>query len=238
VQGNSKSFLEKLVGRSYILITGGSGGIGSSVCKLLSKLNIYPIIGFKRNKKHAEFLSKTYDGFPLYIDMGNADSVHEALNNILDNFKEKDDLKGVILCASPPPDIISFVDLKPEHFINQFNVNVVGAQILISGLIKYFFKKKNFGNIIGVLSEALGSDKQQLSSGMSSYIVAKKALETMLLACALENRWLNIKNVYPGFTDTKMLNAFDSRFLELIKLKKPFLQPDNVADVIIKQLLL
>jgi short-subunit dehydrogenase len=113
----------------------------------------------------------------------------------------------------------------------------MGHQILLKALIKNFFLKARIGTIIGVLSKAIGSQKEQVAKSMSSYIIAKSALKSMLSVCAAEFNWLKVRTVAPSFTKTKMLDVFDSRYLELLDGQKKFSTPENVAKLIINEII-
>ena len=138
--------METVNSRSYILVTGGAGGIGSAVCKLLPNIGITPIVGFNTNSTQAHTLAKELNGFAVKIDMNIKNSIEEAIQIIINQLKEADKLAGVVLGASPPPDILSFLDINSDHLLNQFQVNVIGSQILLKGLIKNFYRKKKNGD--------------------------------------------------------------------------------------------
>ena len=86
------------------------------------------------------------------------------------------------------------------------------------------------------MSEAIGSDEYLPPSGMSSYIVAKSGLKSMLSVCATEFKWLKVRTVMPSFTRTKMLDVFDSRYLEILDTQKKISTPEEVAKLIIKEI--
>jgi 3-oxoacyl-[acyl-carrier protein] reductase len=71
---------------------------------------------------------------------------------------------------------------------------------------------------------------------MGAYVIAKAALKSMLSVCAAEYPWLKVRTIYPGFTKTKMLDTFDMRYLELAQAKKPFSSPEDIATLIIKEI--
>ena len=91
--------------------------------------------------------------------------------------------------------------------------------------------------IVGILSKAMGSEKDQTATSMSSYIIAKSALKSMLSVCAAEFNWLKIRTVIPNFTKTKMLDVFDSRYLEILDKQKKISTPENVAKLIINEII-
>ena len=226
--------METLNFKRFFLVTGGSGGIGSSVCRQLSSKGFLPIVGYRSNKEHAEKVAAESEGFAVELNLSIEDSIINAVNLIQKKLSKDDLLSGVILGASPPPDLFPFSRLDSEHFLNQFQVNVNGPQVLLSMLIKSFFKKNKAGQVIGILSNAIGSQDKLPNTGMGAYIVAKSAMQSLLFVCTAEYPWLNISTVSPSFTDTKMLEVFDDRYIELVAKQNTILHPDDVAKNILK----
>jgi len=229
--------MDILNSNSYFLVTGGSGGIGSALCRLLASNNFIPIIGYNSNSVQAKNLAIETGGIALKIDMKSFDSINNAVQAIEDNIKDNGKLVGVILGASPPPDLLPFSKLTSKHLMNQFQVNVTGSHQLISTLIKRFFRENKSGIIVGILSKATGNKDNPPSSGMGAYVIAKKALHTMLEVCRVEYRWLKIRTVSPGFTKTDMLKVFDPRYLEMIESKNVFSTPEEVARLVVNEII-
>jgi len=229
--------METINTKSYILITGGSGGIGASLSKLLTKKKILPIIGYNSNSKNALALANELGTFAVKIDLCSEISIHNAIEYIKNQIQNNDKLIGAVFCASPSPDIFPFLQTEAAQLLKQFQVNVIGHQILIKALIKKFFLKEKMGTIVGVLSKAIGSEKEKMATSMSSYIIGKTALKSMLSVCAVEFNWLKVRTITPSFTKTKMLDVFDSRYLEILDNKKKISTPENVAKLIIKEII-
>ena len=228
--------MASLNSRTFALVTGGSGGIGSALCRALPSVGLIPLVGFNSNAKIAKSLAKECGGFAVKMDMSDDGSIVTAIENISTYIEDDGVLRGVILAASPAPDLIPFRSLNADLLVNQFRVNVVGSQLLLAGLIKTFFKKDRSGIIIGILSEAIGSENQPPTSGMGAYIIAKSAMKVMLRICSVEYPWLKVRTISPGFTKTKMLDVFDPRYLELAQSEKQFSTPEEVAELIINLL--
>jgi NAD(P)-dependent dehydrogenase (short-subunit alcohol dehydrogenase family) len=223
--------------RTFMLVTGGSGGIGSALCRLLPGIGITPIVGFNTNLIQANLIASETGGLPIKIDMGCDESIRGALENLGDLISESDVLLGVVFCASPPPDLLPYINIGPDHLLHQFRINVVGPQTLLSGLIKKFFRKKKLGTVVGILTKAIGSFDSQPAGGMGAYVIAKSALYAMLSVCTVEYNWLKVRTVSPGFTKTQMLNVFDSRYLEIIELQNQISTPEKVAQLIIDEII-
>ena len=218
-------------------MVGGSGGIGSEVCRLLPSAGFTPIIGFNKGHKNAAELATECGGIAVKIDLSNNQSIIRSAEEIALFVQEKGSLEGVVLAASPPPDLFPFASSPSEALINQLQINVIGCHLLLAALIKKCFRKKKFGVVIGILTKALGTDLLLPEVGMSSYIIAKGAMKTMLSACAAEYPWLKVCTISPGFTKTQMLKVFDSRYLEMAEAQTPFLSSREVAQLIIGEIL-
>ena len=144
--------------RSYILVTGGAGGIGSTICRLLPTIGITPTVGFKTNSNHAHTLANELNGFSVNIDMAENNSIEKAIQIIVEKVLSSDSFVGVVIGASPPPEIEPFNYITSDHLLHQFRVNVIGSQVLLRGLIKNFFHRKKTGTVIGILTNTIGLD--------------------------------------------------------------------------------
>lgn len=222
--------------QSYVIVTGGSGGIGSALCRLLAVNGLRPVVCYHNNKTDAEILANECDGFAVNLDLANDESIGRALAEISKGTGEKGNMHGVVLAASPPPDLLPFGKLSPEILLHQFRINVAGPQLLLAGLIKTYFRKNKSGTIVGILSKAMGNANQPPATGMGAYIIAKAALRGMLDVCAAEYPWLRVRTISPGFTRTKMLDVFDERYLEQMQEKTPFTTAEDIARLILKEM--
>ena len=234
MQRKRKCDLEAMTKKSYILVTGGSGGIGSAVCRLCPSYGFTPIIGFNINSSFAKTLAKDLGGLAVRINMDDQNSILAATHFISEEIGASGPLIGVVLGASPPPDLGTFLKISQEQLSRQINVNLFGPAVLLQWLIKTNFKKDKSGTIVGILSEAIGSENEAPVTGMGSYVVAKSALKSLLTVCSAEYPWLNVKTVSPGFTKTPMLDVFDPRYIEIIQAKAKISSPEAVAQQIME----
>jgi 3-oxoacyl-[acyl-carrier protein] reductase len=231
-----KRNMATITSSSYILVTGGAGGIGSAICRLLPNIGITPIVGFNTNSTQAHILANELNGFAVNIDMAENNSIIKAIQTIIEKVKSPDSFVGVVLGASPPPEIEPFNNISSDHLSHQFKVNVIGSQFLLKGLIKNFFLKKKSGTVVGILTKAIGSDGHPPATGMGAYIVSKAALNSLLSVCSAEHPWLKVRTIAPSFTKTPMLDVFDSRYLEMIQAKNKISTPEEVARLIIEKI--
>ena len=61
--------------KKIALVTGGSGGIGSAVCRSLASAGWTVGVGYFRSREKAEALAKEIGGFPAYADVSKPEEV-------------------------------------------------------------------------------------------------------------------------------------------------------------------
>ena len=69
---------------------------------------------------------------------------------------------------------------------------------------------------------------------MGSYLISKNALKAMLDIIKKEFKWIEVNYLFLGFVQTKFINVFDRRFLQIVSRKKKILKPQDAAKLIIK----
>jgi len=228
--------METVTSPAFVLVTGGSGGIGSALCRLLPTIGITPIVGFNANSNKAQLLANELGGFAVNINMNEIKSIEKAIHCISKHIQSPNSFLGVVIGASPPPEIEPLRKITSSHLLNQFQVNVIGPHLLINGLINSFFHRRRSGIIIGILSKAIGDDNQPVATQMGAYVIAKTGLKSLLEIYAAECPWLTVKTITPSYTKTRMLDVFDPRYVELLQEKNKISTPEEIAQQIIEKL--
>lgn len=216
------------------LVSGAAGGIGSAVCDALAERGYIPVVGYCKNHAGAEAVAARTGGQAIAIDMAAPASIIAACQKLA--AKEKN-LAGVILAGSPAPQLAPFGKISVEDMQQQWQVNVVGSQLLLSELVRHCFRKTKRGSVIGILTKAMGDGIGSASSGMGAYVIAKYGMMGMLAVLAADYPWLRVSSVSPGYTQTPMLEAFDTRFLELQRTHVHFSTPTEIAKIIVDEAL-
>ena len=67
---------------NYFIVSGGAGGIGSAISRLLPSLGIVPIVCFNSNAKDAKQLAKETGGFAVQLDMMSQQSISQGISII------------------------------------------------------------------------------------------------------------------------------------------------------------
>ena len=217
----------------WFLVYGGSGGIGSAVCVALAERGIRPFVGYHRAEAAARALAERCAGRALSLDLSDPASISRAAQEL----EECPLLLGAVLAGSPPLSLTSFGKITAQEMQEQWQVNVLGPQQLLAELVRRCFRKRKSGSVVGVLTRAMGSDEAPAAPGMGAYVIAKHGLAGVLALLAADHPWLHVRAVKPGYTETKMLEAFDPRFLDLQRQKAAFQTPTQVAALILQEAL-
>jgi NAD(P)-dependent dehydrogenase (short-subunit alcohol dehydrogenase family) len=217
----------------WFLVSGGSGGIGSAICADLASCGYRPIIGYHRSHDAAVDVARRTQGLPLSLDMSSGASIEAAVQTLA----ELPRLHGVVLAGSPPLCPVPFGKISPEHMLEQWQVNVLGPQRLLADLVKRCFRRHKSGCVVGILTRAMGDETAPVASGMGAYLIAKYGMAGMLALLGADYPWLSVRSVSPGYTETRMLEAFDPRFLELQRSRAAFQTPEEVAAMVLAEVI-
>lgn len=215
------------------LASGGSGGIGAALCVRLAEAGYRPLVGYARNEPAGHHVARRCGGEAVFLDLESDGAIDEVIGRIA---RADEPLAGVALAASPPPSLAPFGKIDAAEMQRQWRVNVLGPQRLLSGLVRNCMRRRRSGIVVGVLTRAMGDEASKPATGMGAYIVAKHGLAGLLAVAAAEYPWLRVRTVRPGYTETRMLAAFDGRFLAQQRLHQPFQTPDEVADQIMSEI--
>lgn len=215
-----------------VLVSGGSGGIGGALCRLLPARGFLPVIAYHRGHQRAEALAAETGGQVLHLDLADDAGIDAAVAVLAEG---PEPLRAVVLAASPPPAIMPFGQVSPEEAARQWRVNVEGPRRLLAGLIKSCFRPRKRGAVIAILSAAMGEAEGKSAQAMGAYVIAKYGLKGVLAAAKGDFPWLETAIVSPGFTETAMLDCFDPRFLDMMRSQQPrgrFATPEEAATEI------
>lgn len=220
-------------GREHFLVSGGSGGIGAATCAALAAAGYSPVVGYHRAAAAAEEVAARTGGRALALDLASDESIDRALAELAGG---EGRLAGAVLAGSPPLVLAPFGKIEPADLQAQWQVNVLGPQRLLAGLVRQCWRPAKDGVVVGILSRAMGEAGSGAASGMGAYVIAKYGMAGLLAVLAADYPWLRVRSVRPGYTETPMLAAFDERFLAQQREKTPFQTPQDVAAQILMEI--
>ena len=223
--------MEKIKIKRAALITGGSGGIGSNLCKELAKEKITICFTYFKNKKKAKTIANQIKllGGKCYfrkMDMQNLNSIRKNLNY----FKKKCKNIDILINNSGISQVKVFEKLNNSDWNQMININLKGPFFLT----KYFLSKNkniNWCRIINISSiSGIKGGKYQVH-----YAISKAGLISMTKS--LHNLYgrinFTINAIAPGLVRTSMIQ----KELKLIKNNKiKIIEPKKISKIVLSLL--
>ncbi|MBL6674694.1 MAG: 3-oxoacyl-ACP reductase FabG [Proteobacteria bacterium] len=212
-----------------ILITGASGGIGSSIADKFLK-NKYEMILTSSSEVTLSNLKKKYGKNHHYyvLNFINPDENNIILKKISE---EHQDLDVIVNNAGITDDSL-LLRMKTDQWNNVIQANLSSNFTIIKALLPNMIRNKS-GNIIGVSSVVATSG----NPGQSNYVAAKSGMIGFYKSIALEvaSRNINVNVVSPGFIISPMTNKLNDNqknvILEKIPMKR-FGEANEIADLV------
>jgi 3-oxoacyl-[acyl-carrier protein] reductase len=189
-----------------VLLTGGRGGIGSSIKEELIAKGCSVVAP---SSEELDLSSQTH--VLKWVD-ANSDL----------------EFDGLVLCAgvnSPQ----GFDEVETSEYLRILETNVNSNRLLIKAVLPAM-QRNRYGRIIAISS----SYSIITRSGRSSYSVSKAALEALIRSVALENAQNNIlaNSVVPGFIETPLTLENNDKFqIEKILERIPMGHMGKPSDV-------
>ena len=183
-----------------ILITGASGGIGTSLSKVFSSTNANLFLLGSSNEK----ISKLQRELPpkeninyFSVDLGQRENVNNFCDSIINDYGG---ISVVINNAGINQDNI-FMRMSDSAWDNVFAVNLDASMVICRKFIRGMIKNK-WGRIVNISSVVASTG----NPGQSNYVAAKGALNGLTKSMALEvaTRGITVNCISPGFIDTAM----------------------------------
>lgn len=221
-------------GNQYALVTGATGGVGSAVCERLSAHGILPLVAFRSCADTAEQIVSRTGGLSISLDLSDDGSIDALIDGAA---RLPGRLVGVAHCASPSPQLAPVWNISPAEMESFWRQNVIGPHRLLSGLVRQVFKASRAGVIVAVTSRGMGTPSGGAMPNLGAYTISKYGFCGVLALFAAEFKWLKVRTVSPGFVDTPMLDAFDPRFVEMLRSREELITPGVVADEIMQHIL-
>lgn len=188
------------------IVTGGSRGIGASVCRKLAALGHMVVVNYASNSAAAEALVADISQAGGRAQAVQADVSNEA--DILALFRAADDLGDLagLVNNAGVVDLAQRVDeMSLERLSRMFSINVIGSFLCAREAVKRMSTRHGGkgGAIVNLGSAAskLGSPAQYVD-----YAASKGAIDTMTVGLALEvaDEGVRVNAVRPGIIDTEL----------------------------------
>ena len=215
------------------LVTGGSRGIGSEICKKLAVDTDYHIlINYQSNKDAAEQTLEQVKKLGataeiIQFNVANA----EEVKTVLTNWQEANPnaiVEAIVNNAGVTRDGL-FMWMSSEDWNTVINTSLNGFFNVTNFFIQKMLRNK-YGRIVNMVSVS----GVKGTAGQTNYSAAKGAVvaATKALAQEVAKRNITVNAVAPGFIRTDMTSQLDEK--ELIKMVpvNRFGEAEEVADLV------
>ena len=211
-----------------IVVTGGTRGLGLSICEHLLAEN-YRVIACGR--KLSSGLTDLIADYPEQcffepLDLSQLDSIAANVKSILGRHKGEQIFALVNNAAVGHDGVLA--TMHDSQILDLININITGT-ILVTKYVLRSMLKHGQGRIINI-SSIIGSTGY---SGLSVYAASKSALEgfTKSLAREVGKIGINVNAVAPGYMQTDMTQKLDAQSLEKIIRRSPMKKLPATSDV-------
>ncbi len=211
------------------VITGGSGDIGSAVCKALAAKGYNIIVNYNKNKNKADALSSSLrllgcEAYAFKADVSNKKDVFEMMNFALEKFGRID----LLVNNAGVSYIDTITSLEEEKYKDIFSVDLLGAYLCCKEAAKIMIHQKS-GKIINISSMwgEIGASCEV------AYSAAKAGVNglTKALAKELAPSGITVNAVSPGLIATKMNEAVSTDDLNSFVEEIPLGRIGTVEDI-------
>ena len=217
----------------FILVTGGSRGIGRSICIRLAKMGMPILINFNSNIEAAQETKALVEregaiAELMPFDVSDKYRVDEAID--LWEQKHPDDYIPILVNnAGIRRDGLMFM-MSDEDWHQVIDTTLDGFFYITRRLLKHMMPRKRGGRIINVAS--LSGVKGL--PGQTNYSAAKAALigATKALAQEVAPRNITVNAIAPGFIQTDMTKDLSEEELKKLIPVGRFGKPDEVAALV------
>ena len=211
--------------RRRALVTGGSGAIGSAICRRLAADGFDVVVHANRNLESARQLAADIDGSAVGFDVVDARASLAALESVL----EAGPIQVLVNNAGVHDDA-AFPGMQREQWARVIAVAIDGFYNVTHPLSLPMIRTR-WGRIISITSVTAEIGNR----GQTNYAAAKGALHSISrsLARELGSRGITVNCVSPGLIDTAMsAGAFDADAIKRFVPLQRAGTADEVADAV------
>jgi 3-oxoacyl-[acyl-carrier protein] reductase len=210
-----------------IIVTGASGGIGSSIIKRLNDNGANILATGTKLQKLEDLKSKFNSIKILKFDISESDKISDFIENATKELGGS--LDGLINNAGITQDNLA-IRMSIDEWKKVIDVNLTSVFLLSKFAIKRMLKNKS-GKIVNITS-VVGHTG---NLGQANYTASKAGIVAMSKSLAIEyaKKNININCISPGFIKTAMTDKIEDKFKEVIVSKIPSArlgEPEDIAN--------
>jgi 3-oxoacyl-[acyl-carrier protein] reductase len=186
------------------IVTGGSGGIGSAIAKLLCQLGATVAIADRRSEESKAVAQEIIDkicgeAIAVKVDVADFEQAHQMVASVTEEYGKIDIL--VNNAGITRDELI--MRMSEADWDDVINVNLKGAWNCSKAVIRGMMRKR-YGRIVNITSVS----GQVGQAGQTNYSASKAGLIGLTKALAREvaTRGITVNAVAPGYVPTGLTN--------------------------------
>lgn len=214
-------------------VTGGMGGIGTSICQTLSKAGFIVVAGCGPNSPRKDrWLGEQKElGYDFHASEGNV-SDWDSTKTAFDKVKSDLGLISVLVNNAGITKDGMFRKMTLENWKAVIDTNL-NSLFYVTKQVVDDMTDNGWGRIINISSV----NGQRGQFGQTNYSTAKAGMHgfTMALAQEVANKGVTVNTVSPGYIGTDMVRAIREDVLEKIVATIPVKRlgtPDEIASIV------
>jgi acetoacetyl-CoA reductase len=220
------------VSQKVAYVTGGMGGIGTSICQRLHRDGFKVIAGCGPTRDHAKWVAEQKElGYTIYASAGNVGDWNSTCDAFAATKAEHGPVDVLVNNAGITRDRM-FIKMSREDWDAVIETNL-NSMFNVTKQVVADMVDRGWGRIINISS--VNGEKGQ--AGQTNYSAAKAGMHgfTMALAQELANKGVTVNTVSPGYIGTDMVKAIRQDVLDKIVATIPVKrlgQPEEIASII------
>ena len=213
-------------------VTGGMGGIGTSICQRLHDDGYKVIAGCGPSRDHAKWLAEQKAlGYSFHASVGNVADWDSTVAAFKHAKEEHGPIDILVNNAGITRDRM-FLKMSREDWDAVINTNLT-SMFNVTKQVVADMVEKGWGRIIQI-SSVNGAKGQ---AGQTNYSAAKAGMHGFSMALALEmaSKGVTVNTVSPGYIGTDMVKAIKPEVLEKIVATIPVKRlgtPEEIASIV------
>lgn len=213
-------------------VTGGMGGIGTSICQRLHQEGFKVIAGCGPTRDHAKWIAEQKElGFTFYASVGNVGDWDSTVEAFAKAKAEHGSIDILVNNAGITRDRM-FIKMTREEWNAVMETNL-SSMFNVTKQVVADMVEKGWGRIVNI-SSVNGAKGQ---AGQTNYSAAKAGMHgfSMALAQELATKGVTVNTVSPGYIGTDMVKAIRPDVLEKIVGTVPVKrlgEPKEIASII------
>ena len=192
--------------RRPAVVTGASSGIGEATARALAAAGSPIVLAARRVERCQEIADEIGaaggEAYAIRVDLSDETAMKDFIEEAITRLGEID----IVVSNAGESTIGTAAETSPEQFGREIEVNLLGAQRLVSLIAPAMIERRR-GDIIFITSDAV----EQPRPGVAAYVASKWGLEGLarVMQRELEGTGVRATIVRPGPTATEMGTRWD-----------------------------